>query len=189
MKTITKIILGSCIFCYFAGIWIIASRFGLIKLMSRYGLAEAFDQIPKDFPQIKYLYIGLAVYTVFFVIAACIAVKVSQHASEEQERLQQESGAVATYAEQMNMLLSRFERSAINDANVKQKLQKLSRRIASLPPAVVRDAGMKAEVTGIVGVLQELLSNNCTAEAFSAAIDNAHDNIESLKRRSVTIKY
>lgn len=188
MKTITKIILSSCIFCYFAGIWIIASRFGLIKLMSRYGLAEAFDQIPKDFPQIKYLYIGLAVYTVFFVIAACIAVKVSQRASEEQERLQQESGAVATYA-QMNMLLSRFERSAINDANVKQKLQKLSRRIASLPPAVVRDAGMKAEVTGIVGVLQELLSDNCTVEAFSAAIDNAQDNIDSLKRRSVTVKY
>ena len=41
----------------------IASRFGLIKLITRYGLAESFDQIPKDFPQIKYLYIGLAVYT------------------------------------------------------------------------------------------------------------------------------
>lgn len=189
MKTITKIILCSCVFCYFAGIWIIASRFGLIKLVSRYGLAEAFDQIPKDFPQIKYLYIGLAVYTVFFVIVAYITVKVSRRAAEEQEKLQQESGAIVTYAEQMNMLLSRFERSAINDADVKQKLQKLSRRIASLPPAVVRDVGMRAEVTGVVGVLQELLSDKCTAEVFSAAIDNAQDNIESLKRRSVTVKY
>lgn len=189
MKTVTKIILCSCVFCYFAGLWMIASRFGLLKLITRYGLAESFDRIPKDFPQVRYLYALLVVYTVLFAILGYVIVKYSGRVTKEQEQLQQEVAVVVSYAERMNILLSQYERSNINNIKVKQRLQTLSRQIASLPPAVACNANMKLEVSNIVGELQKLLSDQCSIESFSAAIDNACDAIDSLKRRSIIVKY
>lgn len=187
MKTVTKIIIYSCVFCYFAGLWLITSRFGLIKLIARYGLAESFDQIPKDFPQIKYLYIGLVVYSVLFLILSYIMYKFSEGTVKAQEQLQHEASVVVTYGERMNILLSQYERSNIKDVKTKQELQTLSRKITSLPPAVVRNVVLKTEVSNIIGTLQDLLSDNCSAEAFSAATGNACDAVDSIKRKSVTI--
>lgn len=187
MKSVTKFIMCSCLFCYFAGLWIIASRFGLIKLISRYGLAEAFDQIPKDFPQMKYLYIGLAVYSVLFLILSGIIIKYSGRSVKEQEHLQQEVSVLVSYTERMKILLSQYERSDIKDARTKQELQTLSRKIASLPPVVVRNNVLKAEVSNIVGTLQDLLSDNCSADTFIAAVDKARDAVDSIKRKSITI--
>ena len=167
----------------------IASRFGLMKLITRYGLSESFDQIPKDFPQIKYLYIGLAVYTVLFVALSYFIYKYSERTAKEQVQLQQEVSIVMSYTERMNVLLSQYEHSSIRDTKVRQKLQTLSRQIASLPPAVVRNASLKSEVTNIVGSLQELLADNSSTDIFSSAIDNARDAIDSVKRRSVTTNY
>ena len=167
----------------------IVSRFGLIKLITRYGLAESFDQIHKDFPQVMHLYIGLAVYTVFFVILSFFTYKYSERTTKERVQLQQEVSIVVSYAERMNVLLSQYEHSSIKDAKVRQKLQTLSRQIASLPPTVVRNASFKSEVTNIISGLQELLKDNCTSDIFSSAIDNARDAINSVKRRSVTKNY
>lgn len=189
MKTVPKIIMYSCLFCYFAGLWMIASRFGLIKLVTRYGLAESFDQIPKDFPQIKYLYIGLAVYTVAFVILTYFIYKYSEGTAKEQIQLQQEISIVMSYSERMNVLLSQYERSNIKDTKVRQKLQILSRQIASLPPAVARNSSLKSEVTNVVSSLQDLLADNCSADIFSSAIEKARDAIDSVKRRSITTNY
>ena len=158
------------------------------KLLSRYGLSQAFDEIPKDFPQIKYLYIGLAIYTVLFVIVAYMLYTYTERTSKEQDQLQQEASIVVSYAECMNVLLAQYDRSSIKDATVKQKLQKLSRQIASLPPAVVRNATLKSEVVNIISGLKDLLSDNCTGGTFGAAVDNASDAINSVKRRSVTVK-
>ena len=188
MKTVTKITLCSCLFCYFAGLWAIASRFGIVKLIMRYGLAESFDQIPADFPQVKYLYIGLAVYTVLFVLLSYILYRYSEGAVKEQETLQQESAVVVSYGERMKALLAQYNRSSTQDAKVRQKLQTLSRQIASLPPAVARNAGLKSEVANIVSGLQNLLTDGCASEAFAAAIDNARDAVDSVKRRSITTK-
>lgn len=179
----------SCLFCYFAGLWMIASHFGLIKLITRYGLTELFDQIPKDFPQVKYLYIGLVVYTVLFVILSFFIYKYSERTVKEQIQLQQEASIIVSYAERMKVLLSQYERSSIKDAKISQKLQALSRQIASLPPAVVRNSSLKSEVTNIVSSLQDLLADNCSTNNFSSAIDNARDAIDSVKRRCVTINY
>lgn len=189
MKTVTKIIMCSCLFCYFAGLWMIASRFGLIKLITRYGLAESFDQIPKDFPQVKYLYMGLAVYTLLYAILSYFIYKYSERTAKEQAQLQQEASIVVSYAERMNVLLSQYERSSIRDVKVRQKLQTLSRQIASLPPAVVRNASLKSEVTNTISSLQDLLADGCSADVFSSAIDNARDAIDSVKRRSITTNY
>ena len=188
MKTVTKIILCSCVFCYFAGLWAIASRFGLVKLITRYGLAESFDQIPTDFPQVKYLYIGLAVYTVLFVLLSYILYRYSESAVKEQETLQQESAVVVSYGERMNALLAQYDCGSTKDAKVRQKLQTLSRQIASLPPAVARNVSLKSEVANIVSNLQDLLTDGCAPQVFSAAIDNARDAVDSVKRRSITTK-
>lgn len=188
MKTVTKIILCSSVFCYFAGLWIIASRFGVVKLISKYGMTQAFDQIPKDFPQMKYLYIGLIAYTVVFAALVWIICRYSERTSEEQEQLQQEAAVVVSYSERMNRLLSMFERSDMKDAKTKQKLQNLTRRIASLPPAVARNANMSSEVSNIIGRLHDLLSDGCTADSFLAAVDTAVDDIDSVKRRCINLK-
>ena len=188
MKTVTKITAWSCVFCYFAGFWIIASRFGLLKLVTKYGIAEAFDQIPKDFPQIKYLYIGLAVYTVLFILLSYIIIRYSEQAAKDQEQLQLKTAEIVSYAELMKTLCAQYERSDIKNTGVAQKLQTLSRQIASLPPAVVRNVNMQAEISNVIKNLQTLLSDKCTAESFSAAIDNARDAVDSIKRRSITIK-
>lgn len=188
MKFISKVTIISCVCCYFGGLWFIASRFGLAKLLSRYGLSQAFNEIPKNFPQIKYLYIGLAIYTMLFVIVTYMIYRYTEQTSKEQDQLQQESSVVVSYAECMNVLLAQYDRSSIKDVAVKQKLQKLSRQIASLPPAVVRNATLKSEVVNIVSALKDLLSDNCTGGTFGAAVDNASDAINSVKRRSVTVK-
>ena len=167
----------------------VVSRFGLITLITRYGLADSFDLIPKDFPQVKYLYIGLAVYTVLFVVLSYCIYKYCEKTAKEQIQLQQENSTVVSYAKCMSVLLSQYERSSIKDAKVRQKLQTLSRQIASLPPAVVRNASLKSEVTNTVNRLQDLLADNCSADVFSSAIDIARDAIESVKRRSITTKY
>lgn len=133
-------------------------------------------------------YIGLAIYTVLFVIVTYIIYRYTEQTSKEQDQLQQESSVVVSYAECMNVLLAQYDRSSIKDVAVKQKLQKLSRQIASLPPAVVRNATLKSEVVNIVSALKDLLSDNCTGGTFGAAVDNASDAINSVKRRSVTVK-
>ena len=177
MKTVTKIILCSCVFCYFAGLWTIA----------QYGLEYA-DQIPEEFLQTKYLYIGLAVYTVLFVVLSYVIYRYSESTAKEQETLQQESAVVASYGEHMNTLLSQYERSGTKDSKVWLKLHTLSRQIASLPPTVARNTSLKSEVANIVSSLQDLLADNCPPETFAAAIDNARDAVDSIKRRSITIK-
>lgn len=189
MKTITKIICTSCVFCYFAGLWIIATRFGLIKLISKYGVSELLNGIPKDFPQMKYLYIGLGVYTILFAAISYFIVKYSEKTVNEQSKLQQETSVVVSLAETMNSLLAQYDRSDIKDTKVRQKLQLLQRNIASMPPAVAHTPNLKSEVANTISTLQDLLADKASNEAFSAAIDNALDMADSVKRRCKTIKY
>ena len=160
----------------------IASRFGLVKLVSKYGLTAAFTQIPKDFPQMKYLYMGMAAYTVLFVLLSILIVRFTNKASKEQEALQRESAKVASLEESMNVLVSRYGRSQAKDGKVMAELQTLTRKVSS--PAVVRNAGMNSEVENIIQTLQDMLADKCTAEAFSAAIREAQDAVDSIKRRS-----
>lgn len=189
MKTVTKIILSSCFFCYFGGIWIIISRFGLVKIITRYGLAELFDQIPKEFPQIKILYMVLAIYTILYIFVTYLIYKTSNRASNEQEQLQQDATFIKSYAERMQVILAQFERSEIKDTYVRRRLQTLSCQIASLPPTIVKNASIKSEIENIFDRLNSLLSDNCSLDPLSKAIDVAIDEINSIKRRSITVKY
>ena len=92
----------SCIFCYFAGLWIIASRFGIVKVFTKYNLSEAIDKIPENFPNIEYLYYGLAGYTFLFTIVTYIIYNVASQAGKEQDELQHQSCEVNNYTEKEN---------------------------------------------------------------------------------------
>ena len=147
MKTVNKIILLSCIFCYFAGLYIIALKFGLLKLLARYGLSELFDEIPKNFPEIKYLYWGLALYTVIFLLLSTIILRTASKNGKEMDQVKGEASVVQDYSETLRLLVSQNSNSTITS-----KLQMLQRQVAALPPAVIRDATAYQELSNIVAI-------------------------------------
>lgn len=192
MKTVNKIIMCACVVAYFAGLWIIASRFGFVKLLVRYGVSGVFEEIPKTFPEVKYLYYGLGLYTLLFIIVACVVYAVITRHSKEQDDLQQEAASVAGYAERMNGIASDYRFSIREETAAERSamssIQALQRRIASLPPAAVRDEAIAAALEKTVVELRELVSGGCDTESLAGAVDKAMVEIEALKRKCVTIK-
>ena len=183
----------SCVFCYFAGLWMIASRFGLIKLLSRYGNSEIFNQIPKNFPNIEYLYFGLAGYTLIFAIITYVIYKVVTQANKEQYLLQQQTNEITDYAENLSVLLSayiRYEKANnITDKTAEQKLKLIQRQVAALPPVVMRNTSMKSALSGIVADLQNQMSQDFDYTMFVSTLDSATVTINSLRRRSTNISH
>lgn len=181
----------SCVFCYFAGLWIVASRFGLVKLMMRYGISEIFDEIPKDFPNIKYLYYGLLGYTILYAIVCYVIYKYVSKATEEQVIVQRQVADVSDYAEKTNVLLSSYIRYAkendIVDKTAEQKLRLVQRQIAALPAGIAGDPSAKACISNIISELHDHLSSELDYHLFCSTLDSAIDEINSLKRKSINI--
>ena len=182
MKTVNKIILLSCIFCYFAGIYFIVLKFGLIKLLVRYGMSEIFDEIPKNFPEIKYLYWGLAVYTVIFILLSIIILRTASKHGKEMDQIKSEASEVQDYSETLRQLLAQNTNSTITT-----KLQVLQRQVAALPPAVIRDGTAHQELSNIVRTITTVIDSNDNQNVLSA-IDDAMAKVKSLQRKSVTRK-
>ncbi len=182
MKTVNKIILFSCIFCYFAGIYFIALKFGLIKLLVRYGMSEIFDEIPKNFPEIKYLYWGVAVYTVIFILLSIIILRTASKHGKEMDQVNCEASVVQDYSETLRQLLAQNTNSTITT-----KLQVLQRLVAALPPAVIRDGTAHQELSNIVRTITTVIDSNDNQNVLSA-IDDAMAKVKSLQRKSVTRK-
>lgn len=188
----------SCVFCYFAGIYLLGTRFGLFKLLSRYGLSEIFDEIPKSFPEMKWLYIGLALYTLLFIVVVVIIYKVSKRQVEEQEQLQQEAATVVDYAQALARLIAGYDRIADKSDSLcnttRQKLQTLQRQVTALPPAVARDKAKQAEIADIIkrlhNTFEELRADATPDRAtnFLNAIQIAADDLADIRQRSVIIK-
>lgn len=181
----------SCVFCYFAGLWLVASRFGLIKILTRYGISEMFDQIPKDFPNIVYLYYGLVAYTILYIVIVCIIYKVTTKADKEQDTLQQQAGVIVNYAEKTNVLIAAYVRYAkannITDKAAEQKLKMIQRQIASLPSSIVNNSTATSTLTNLLIGLQNQLSPDFDYAQFCAKLDSTIDTINSLKHKSVII--
>ena len=192
MRTVNKIILFSCIFCYFAGLYLIALKFGLIKLLVRYEISEWFNEVPKDFPQMKYLYIGLAVYTVFFLMISIVIMRTASRPGDDMEQLQGDIVEVNNFSEDINALIRAYKN--VESANVEAqemvltKLRALQRQIAALPPAVVQDSTMRASVAAEVARLNDILASR-NDDMFASAIDSALESIKALQRQSVNRKY
>lgn len=182
MKTVNKIILLSCIFCYFAGLYFIALKFGLLKLLVRYGMSEIFNEIPKNFPEIKYLYWGLSVYTVIFILLSTVILRTASKHGKEMDLIKSEASEVQNYSETLRQLLAHGTNSTITT-----KLQTLQRQVAALPPAVIRDVAAHQELSNIVRTISAVIDNNDNQNVLSA-IDDAMMKVKSLQRKSVIRK-
>ncbi len=182
MKTVNKIVLFSCIFCYFAGLYFIALKFGLIKLLVRYGFSEIFNEIPKNFPEMKYLYWGLAIYTVIYLLLSIIILRTASKHGQEMDQVKCEASEVQNYSETLRLLMAQNSNSTITS-----RLQMLQRQVAALPPAVIRDTTAHQELSNIVAVVNAVVESNDEQDALSA-IDDAMIKVKSLQRKSVIRK-
>lgn len=192
MRTVNKIILLSCIFCYLAGLYLIALKFGLIKLLVRYEISEWFNEVPKDFPQMKYLYIGLAIYTVIFLIISIIIMRTASQHGDDMEQLQNEIEEVNNISEDINALVRAYKNTENADIETKEtvlaKLRTLQRQIAALPPAVAQSNSMKASMAVEIAQLNNAIASR-DDKVLTNAIDGALENIKVLQRQSVNRNY
>lgn len=192
MRPVNKIILYSCIFCYFVGLYFTIVKFGLIKLLVRYEISQWFDEVPKEFPEVKYLYIGIIIYTVIFLLISIIIMRtVSQH-GDDMEQLQEDIVEVNNFSEDVNTLIKKYK--AISDVNVETKetvltkFRTLQRQIAALPPAVVQSSTMKTSMAAEIARLNDIITNR-NDNMLANAIDGALETMKVLQRQSVNRKY
>ncbi len=187
MKSVTKIILCFCLFCYFAGLWILATRFGLIKLIFKYGITQFVEWIPKDFPKFEYLSIGLVAYTVIFILFYYILSEICDKIVREQEKLQEDSSTISSYTNQVMELITLYKCQNGKDEKVKNKIQSLSRKIASLPPSFIRNVDVDC-IGNIIDHLRNQINDNVSPEVLSSSIDTAKEQIESIKQKNTIIR-
>lgn len=175
MKIVNKYILASCIFCYFAGIYLIAAKFGIMRLISRYGMSRAFDEWPADFPSLNLVYISLAAYTVFFVIITYVIYKNIESHGQEMDLLQQKASTLHNYSEDFALIVSRYNRICkeknISNINQSQRMKLLEKKISSLPTSVLNNSSASGKIARIVSELDDAVSK------IEAAID---DNVAAI---------
>jgi hypothetical protein len=145
-------------------------------------MSEIFDEIPKNFPDIKYLYWGLAVYTIIFILLSIIILRTASKHGKEIEQIKSEASEVQDYSETLRQLLAQNTNSVFTT-----KLQTLQRQVAALPPAVIRDGTAHQELSNIVRTITTVIDSNDNQNVMSA-IDDAMVKVKSLQRKSVTRK-
>ena len=201
MKTVTKYIIASCVFCYFAGIYMIIVKMGLMRLISRFGLSRVFHEWPEDFPSLNLVFICLALYTLFFILITYWIIKVSKKQGEEMDVLQQKASALHTYTDELLLIVSRYnricsEKNILNKVQ-NQRLQLLEKQIAALPASVLNNSNAGNRIAGIISEIDNAVSNmETTAEndaiasdtQFSNIVERAIENVQRLRTSSITIK-
>lgn len=201
MKTVNKYILASCVFCYFAGIYLIAAKMGIMRLISRYGLSRAIDEWPADFPSLNLVYICLAVYTIFFAIITYIIYKNIESHGKDMDVLQQKAYTLHNYSERLTLVVSRYNRICreknISNKMQSQRLQLLEKQVSSLSASVLNNSNAGSKIAQIVSELDDAVSNmEQTAESdvvanniqFSNLVERSIEDVQRLKTNSVTIK-
>lgn len=201
MKTVNKIIITSCVVCYFIGLWSIAFKFGLIKFISRYGastvfgeLSRTFPSMPTDitdftykFPQMKYLYIAVIIYTVVFAIVVYIIYKTITRHAKDTEQLQSEVSAIANQANSLDAVVETYRYSDAVDKDALAKLQILQRQIASMPPAIVQNPSMRSCLTEIVNLFEDMIAEGKSGEEMSKEAVKASGTVNAMKKKCVNI--
>ena len=200
MKTVNKYILASCVFCYFAGIYLIAAKMGIMRLISRYGLSRILDEWPADFPSLNLVYICLAVYTIFFAIITYIIYKNIESHGKDMDALQQKASTLHNYSEGLALVVSRYNRICreknISNKMQSQRLQLLEKQVSSLSASVFNNCS-GSKIAQIVSELDDEVSNmETTTESdivanniqFSNIVERAIEDVQRLKANSVTIK-
>jgi hypothetical protein len=201
MKIVNKYILASCVFCYFAGIYLIASKMGIMRLISRYGLSRTLDEWPADFPSLNIIFICLVVYTIFFAIITYVIYRNIESHSKDMDVLQQKASTLHNYSEGLTLVVSHYNRICreknISNKTQTQRLQLLEKQVSSLPASVLNDNNVGNKIVRIISEVDDAVSNmETTAESdivanniqLSNLIERAIEDVQRLKTNSVTIK-
>lgn len=201
MKTVTKYIIASCVFCYFAGIYMIIVKMGLMRLISHFGLSRVFQEWPADFPSLNMVCLCLAVYTLFFALITYWIYKVSKKQGEEMDSLQQKASTLHNYTDELFLVVSRYNR-VCREKNISDKVQShrlllLEKQISSLPTFVLKNSNAGCCIAGIISEIDNAVSNmERTAESDAIAsdvqlsniVERAIEDVQRLRTSSITIK-
>ena len=188
-------------FCYFAGIYLIAVKMGFMRLISRFGLSRTFDEWPADFPSLNLIFICLAIYTVFFAIITYIIYWNIESHGKDMDVIQLKASTLHNYSEGLALVVSRYNRICreknISDRMQSQRLQLLEKQISSLPASVLNTSNAGSKIAQIVSELNDAISNMETTSEndieanniqFSNLVERSIEDVKRLKNNSVTIK-
>lgn len=194
MKIVNKYILASCVFCYFAGIYMIADKLGLLQYISRYGI----NDWPEEFPSLTTIGIFLIIYTLLFAIITYWIYRANERHAVETDVLQQKVSTIHNYSERLSLVISQYNRICreknISNKTIGQRLQLLQKQVAALPPAVLNSDGAD-NVARIVNELNEAVASmKMSVEHDMAAfniefgnlVERSIDEVQSIRSNSLS---
>ena len=194
MKIVNKYILASCVFCYFAGIYMIADKLGLLQYISRYGI----NDWPEEFPSLTTIGIFLIIYTLLFVIITYWIYRANERHAVDTDVLQQKVSTIHNYSERLSLVISQYNRICreknISNKTIGQRLQLLQKQVAALPPAVLNSDGAD-NVARIVNELNEAVASmKMSVEHDMAAfniefgnlVERSIDEVQSIRSNSLS---
>ena len=201
MKTVNKYIMASCVFCYFAGIYLIASKLGFLRIINQYGISRIMDEWPADLPSLKFVYICLAIYTIIFAIITYIIYRNIESHGKDMEALQQKTSTIHNYSEVLALAVSRYNRVCreknISNKIAGQKLQLLEKQVSSLPASVLNDSNAGDKIAHIVSEIDAAISNmDSSAESdletintkFRNLVESGIEDIQRLRANNINLK-
>ena len=201
MKTVNKYIMASCVFCYFAGIYLIAVKMGILRIINQYGISRIMDEWPADLPSLKFVYICLAIYTVIFAIITYIIYRNIESHGKDMEALQQKTSTIHNYSEVLALAVSRYNRVCreknISNKIAGQKLQLLEKQVSSLPASVLNDSNAGDKIAHIVSEIDAAISNmDSSAESdletintkFRNLVESGIEDIQRLRANNINLK-
>lgn len=193
--------MASCVFCYFAGIYLIAVKMGILRIINQYGISRIMDEWPADLPSLKFVYICLAIYTVIFAIITYIIYRNIESHGKDMEALQQKTSTIHNYSEVLALAVSRYNRVCreknISNNQQSQRLQLLVKRVTSLPASVLNNNSADSTIARIINEITDALSKlESTApndienfnKKFSNFVEQSLEDVQRLHTNSINIK-
>ena len=193
--------MASCVFCYFAGIYLIASKLGFLRIINQYGISRIMDEWPADLPSLKFVYICLAIYTIIFAIITYIIYRNIESHGKDMEALQQKTSTIHNYSEVLALAVSRYNRVCreknISNKIAGQKLQLLEKQVSSLPASVLNDSNAGDKIAHIVSEIDAAISNmDSSAESdletintkFRNLVESGIEDIQRLSANNINLK-
>ena len=201
MKTVNKYILASCVFCYFAGIYLIADKLGYLQLIGDYGLQQVISEWPAEFPSMTMVFIFLAVYTLFFILITYVIYRANENHAKATDQLQQQREVLHNYADRLSLTISQYKKfcrgkNMVNRTQ-EQRLDLLQKQLAALSPAVYKDNANISTISRIVSEMDEtIVSMKSTVEGdmagfntqFQNLVEDSIDEIQRIRTNSITLK-
>lgn len=201
MKIVNKYILASCVFCYFAGIYMIADKVGFLRFADEYGIENLLKEWPEELPSLSFVWGFLAAYTFVFIIITYVIYRANETHAKETDELQQKSGELHNYTDRLSLNISQYKRfckeNNIVDRTQEQRLDLLQKQLAALSPAVYKDNANVNSISRIVNEIGKAVTNIKTSgendraelnKQFKNLVEDYIDEIQRIRTTSITLK-